>query len=83
MYGLPKSGIIAQEQLEKRLEKHGYKQSKIIPGFWTHEWQPISFTLVVDDFGVKYVGKEHAEQLLAVIKEEYECTSDWDGNRYI
>ena len=83
MYGLPQSGIIAQEQLEKRLEKHGYKQSKIIPGFWTHEWRPISFTLVVDDFGVKYVGREHAEHLLAAIKEEYECTADWNGNRYI
>ena len=27
MYGLPQAGIIAQEQLEERLENHGYKQS--------------------------------------------------------
>ena len=33
MCGLPQSGIIAQEQLEKRLVKHGYSQSKIIPGY--------------------------------------------------
>ena len=66
MYGLPQSVIIAQEQLEKRLEKHGYKQSKIIPGYWTHSWRPISFTLVVDNFGVNYTCKEDAKDLLAI-----------------
>ena len=36
MYGLPQAaGLLAQELLEKRLEKHGYKQSKHTPGFWT------------------------------------------------
>ncbi len=35
IYGLPQSGFMVQEKLEKRLEKHGYKQSKIIPTFWT------------------------------------------------
>jgi hypothetical protein len=34
MYGLPQAGIIAQELLEECLAKHGYKQSKIILGFW-------------------------------------------------
>ena len=62
MYGLPQAGKLAQEQLEKRLNANGYKQSEIIPGLWTHIWRPISFTLVVDDFGVKYQGKEHAER---------------------
>ena len=57
MYGLPQTGIIAQELLEKRLLKAGYHQSKVTPGYWKHDWQPISFTLVVDDFGVKYINK--------------------------
>ncbi len=57
MYGLPNAGIIAQEQLEKRLNAHGYRQSKLTPGFWKYDWRPICFSLVVDDFGVKYVGK--------------------------
>ena len=83
MYGLPQSGKIAQEQLEKRLNKKGYHQSTVIPGFWTHEWRPISFTLVVDDFGVKYQGKEHADHLLKTIEKDYECTADWEGKRYI
>ena len=55
MYGLPQAGIIAQELLEERLQKAGYMQSKLTPGSWKHEWRPISFTLIVDDFGVKYI----------------------------
>eukprot|EP00804_Cyclotella_cryptica_P003824 CCRYP_018941-RA/>CCRYP_018941-RA protein AED:0.08 eAED:0.08 QI:0/-1/0/1/-1/0/1/0/151 len=55
MYGLPQAGIIAQQLLEKRLALNGYRQSSITPGFWKHNWRPISFTLCVDDFGVKYV----------------------------
>ena len=53
MYGLPQVGLLAQKLLEKRLAKHGYKQSDVTPGLWTHEFCPICFTLVVDDFGVK------------------------------
>ena len=52
MYGLPQAGLLANELLEKRLNKYGYYQSKLVPGLWTHEWRPIQFTLVVDDFGV-------------------------------
>jgi hypothetical protein len=36
--GLPQAGIIAQELLKERLLKAGYKQSKITPGYWTHQW---------------------------------------------
>jgi hypothetical protein len=50
MYGLPQVGIIAQELLKERLSKHGYHQSKVIPGLWTHKTRPTAFTLVVDDF---------------------------------
>ena len=63
MYGLPQAGLLAQQQLIKRLNKAGYHQSVTTPGFWKHEWRPISFTLVVDDFGVKYVGKQNADHL--------------------
>ncbi len=32
MYGLPQSGLLANKLLEKRLSKHGYRQSKLVPG---------------------------------------------------
>ena len=63
MHGLPQAGLITNQQLKKRLNKHGYCQSKLVLGLWKHDTQPIQFTLVVDDFGVKYVGKEHAIHL--------------------
>ena len=53
MCGLPQAGLLANKLLEKRLKKRGYQQSKLIPGFWTHDWRPVQFTLVVDNFGVK------------------------------
>ena len=77
MYGLPQAGLLANILLEKKLNRHGYFQSKIIPGLWTHTTRPIQFTLVVDDFGVKYVGKEHAEHLMSVLRESYTITHDW------
>lgn len=83
MYGLPQAGILAQELLEKRLNEHGYSQSRAVPGLWTHETRPISFTLVVDDFGVKYVGKEHAMHLINILKQHYEISEDWTGTKYI
>ena len=83
MYGLPQAGILAQELLEKRLNKHGYRQSPITPGLWRHDFRPISFTLCVDDFGIKYVGREHAEHLATILNEHYKCSQDWDGQRYL
>jgi hypothetical protein len=83
MYGLPQAGLLANELLEKRLNKHGYFQSKLVPGLWSHKTRPIQFTLVVDDFGVKYVGREHAEHLKQVLEEHYKVTTDWNGERYV
>ena len=76
MYGLPRAGIIAQELLKQRLLKAGYIQSKIMSGYWKHKWRPISFTLVVDNFGVKYIGKEHVLHLIKVQKEHYKVEED-------
>jgi hypothetical protein len=43
---------------------------------------PITFTLVVDDFGVKYVGKEHADHLIWCIEQKNELVKDWASNLY-
>ena len=61
---LPQAGILAQELLEKRLNAHGYSRCTAVPGLWTHITRPISFTLVVDDFGIKYDGEEHAQSIM-------------------
>jgi hypothetical protein len=82
MYGLPQAGIIAQKLLADHLKQHGYTQSKTMPGLWLHKMRPIQFSLVVDDFGVKYVGKENALHMLNTIQKYYKCSCDWTGKRY-
>jgi hypothetical protein len=69
MYRLPQAGIIVQELLAKRLKEHGYTQSRRMPGLWTHEWRPITFSLVLDNLEVKYIGEEHAQHLLQMVKK--------------
>ncbi len=83
MYGLPRSGLLANELLEKRLNKRGYHQSKLVPGLWSHKWRQVQFILIVDNFGVKFVGEEHTLQLKQTLKENYKVTLEWDGQRYI
>ncbi len=69
VYGLPQASIIAQQLLKECLQKHGYHQSQeTTPGLWKHGTHPISFSLVVDNFGVKYVGKENAQHLLDTVR---------------
>jgi hypothetical protein len=83
MYGLPQAGILAQNLLEKRLNQHGYHQSKITLGLWKHDWWPLLFTLCANDFGIKYIGREHANHFVKILKEHYKCSIDWDGNQYL
>jgi hypothetical protein len=51
-------------------------------GLWTHGTRPISFSLVVDDFRVKYIRREHAEHLMTCIKKNYNISSDCNGTAY-
>jgi hypothetical protein len=37
----------------------------------------------VDDFGVKYVGKENAQHLEQVLRQKYRITTDWTGSLYV
>jgi hypothetical protein len=83
MYGLPQVGILAQELLKTRLNKHGYCQSPLTPGLWRHDFRPISFMLYVDNFGIKYVGQEHAEHLTSILNKHYKCKLEWEGQWYL
>jgi hypothetical protein len=69
MYGLTQAGILANEFLQRNLAKDGYRLTQHTHDLWNQDTRPISFLLVVDDFGVKYFGCEHAEHLMACIKK--------------
>ncbi len=83
MYPLPQTGIIAQDLLTKRLHKAGYRQSTIKPGYWQHDWHPISFTLIVDNFGVKYINKNNVNHLTSILKQDYKMDTNWEGTQYL
>ena len=38
---------------------------------------------MVNNFGIKYVGKEHVDHLMSALQEHYEIKADWTRNRYI
>jgi hypothetical protein len=69
--------------LTERLAKHGYHQSKIIPGLWTHETRPITFTLVVDDFAIKIMSENNSDHLINVLKKDYTITVGREATKYI
>ena len=46
-------------------------------------WRPITFSLVLDDFGIAFVGEEHAEHFLEVLKQWYKVKPDWEGTKYV
>jgi len=47
-----------------------------------HDTQPIRFTLVVDDFAVRYTDKADATHLMSVLHQHYRLTKDWDAMQY-
>jgi hypothetical protein len=63
MYGLKQAVLLANQLLQTGLAPFGYYPVRHTPGLWLHKTRPIYFTLVVNDFTVKYVGKQHAEHL--------------------
>jgi hypothetical protein len=71
MYGLKQVGLLANQLLQTRLASFGYYPARHTPGLWLHKTRPISFTLVVDDFAGKYVGKQHAEHLRNALLRTY------------
>ena len=64
------------------MAKHGYFEVTHTPGLWKHVSRPIQFTLVVDDFGIKYVGEEHFKHLINALREHYDVTIDKEGKLY-
>lgn len=83
MYGLKQSGMLAHKKLVKILHPHGYHPCANTPGLWRHRIFPITFTLIVDDFGVKYQEQKHALHLLQCLQANYSAVvADWSGEKY-
>ena len=82
MYGLTQAGEIANDKLKLNLAKFGYEPAPITPGLWRHQTRPLQFSLLVDDFGIKYERQEDITHLLDALKTIYKISEDWDGKLY-
>jgi hypothetical protein len=76
---LEKKGLLANQLLQKRLAPFGYYPACHTPGLLLHKTIPIAFSLIVEDLAVKYVGKQHADQLRNALLSSYELSTDWEG----
>ena len=83
MYGLLQARILANKLLKKKLTPHRYYGVQHTPRLFKHQWRPIAFTLVVDNFGMKYVGKEYTDHLINILESEYtKIEVDWTESLY-
>eukprot|EP01034_Spumella_vulgaris_P028684 gene28684-35585_t len=83
IYGLKQAGKLAQDRLIKHLAAHGYHQTPNTPCLFKHETRPVFFTLVVDDFAIKYKGQDNLDHLFGVLRSLYTITVDPTGSKYI
>ena len=82
MHGLKEASALACNELRQHLEQYGYHPTRHTPGLWKHITNKIIFTLVVDDFGVKYITKESAIHLINSLQDKYEeLDINWNGNK--
>ena len=77
--GLKQAGIIANDRLTLHIAKHGYTPIPRTLLLWSHAHLPIMFSLVIDNFGVKYTIDASAHHLIAALRSLYTISVDWYG----
>ena len=70
MYGLPQSGQLVYIAPIKHLQLDGYTRAGFTPGLFKHATRDNFFSLVIDDFGVKYTAKNDALHLIYTLNEK-------------
>ena len=81
--GPPQAGKLANHLLRTRLNDNGNYETTPTPGLWRHEWRPIMFVLIVDDFGIEYVGNHHFHHLRTFLATHYTITEDLEGKFFL
>jgi hypothetical protein len=79
MQGLKEAGIIASNQIVKKLTPSSNEPMPLNPGLWRHGTKCTAVVLCVDDFGVKHFSKPDAMHLINAIKAHCDLTVDWSG----
>lgn len=82
LYGMKQAGYLANKDIEEHLANHGYTSRPTTPCLFKHKTDNIEFTLITDDFGVRYGDRAAAEKLYSVMSLKYPMTIDWEGKKY-
>ena len=82
IYSPPQSGALANVYLKNKLPPAVYYKVLRTPGLWKHISCPIQLILVVDDFGVKCVRKQHIYHLCTSPKNNFTISEDLKGGLY-
>ena len=82
MPGLKQAGRIANNRIKIHLAKFGYSPVARTPSLWKHAIKDIFFSLVVNNFGVKHIGKDTADHLIQALKKLYTISIEWTGSLY-
>ncbi len=82
MYGLPHAGRISQDCFIERLASHGHLQN-VTTCLFRHATNSVTFTLVVDDFGVKYMNSADTDDLIRCLRLYYDVTIKKSPTKYL
>jgi hypothetical protein len=74
------SGFLANQESKGVLAKEVYIPSKFTAGMYTHKTRNIALSLVVDNFGVKYVNQEDMDRLIATLLRDTRSKSTGKEN---
>jgi hypothetical protein len=79
--GLPQSGLLSQLRLVSLLTQHGFSETTT-PMLFRHHTHSTAFTLVVDDFLVRYSHPSELDHLVSCLATLYELKVHRDLPRY-
>jgi len=79
VHGLPHDRKISNNCLVQHLAHFGCHPAKHTSGRFVHDTNSVTFTLVVDDFGVKHTDPADAQHLIDFCK----ITTDWTGTNFL
>ena len=82
MPGLKQAGRIANDMFKIHFSNFGYSPVAQPPSLCKNATKDICFSLVADNLGVKYVGKDTADHLIQALKKLYTISIDWTGSLY-
>ena len=72
LHGSKESGRIENEGVVDHPALHGCHESKTTAGLFKHDTRDISFTLVVDNFGIEWTNEADLDHLITSLENKHD-----------